>query len=56
MILIVVGGTIPTLNDGEGIRMVWFMLLKTRKVAKNIRKIFSRFSYTLYMTIFLLDK
>ena len=38
MILIVVGGTIPTLNDGEGIRMVWFMLLKTRKVAKNIRE------------------
>lgn len=34
MILIVVGGTIPTLSDGEGIRMVWFMLLKTRKLQK----------------------
>ena len=40
MILIVVRGTIPILNDGEGDWMVKLMLLKTRKLQKKNQKIF----------------
>lgn len=47
MILIVVRGTIPTLNDGGGYQDGVTYALKDKKVAKNIRKIFSKNSYTL---------
>ena len=56
MILIVVGGDYPHPEWWGGYQDGVVYAPKDKKSCKKYQRKFSRFSYTLYMTIFLLDK